>query len=50
MKMVRLNIQHPLTLKAKLDVLRVRDTIASGLIRTMLDRELKRVPSGKIGR
>jgi predicted DNA-binding protein len=50
MKMVRLNIQLPHPLKAKLDALRAQGTTASGFIRSVLERELNHAPSGRKGR
>jgi hypothetical protein len=51
MKMVRLNIQLPISLKAKLDALRAPGTTASGFIRSVLERELKMpLAGGKDGR
>jgi len=50
MKMVRLNIQLPQPLKAKLDVLRSQGTTASEFIRSVLERELKHAPTGQKGR
>lgn len=46
MKMVRLNVQLPLALKTKLDVLRAQGTTASGFIRSLLERELNQ-PAAK---
>ena len=40
MKMLRLNIQLPLTLKAQLDAMRVQGYTAAGYIRAILEREL----------
>ncbi len=40
MKMERVLIQLPATLKAKLDALRARGYTASGFIRSLLEREL----------
>lgn len=40
MKMIRLNIQLPVPLKAKLDALRQQGTTSSGYIRALLEREL----------
>jgi hypothetical protein len=40
MKVHRLNISIPLTLKAKLDTLRKQGTTSSGYIRALLEREL----------
>jgi len=48
--MIRLNIQLPQPLKAKLDTLRSQGTTASGYIRSLLGREFKRAPSGQKGR
>lgn len=39
MKMVRLNIQLPHAVKAKLDRLRIEGTSASGFIRHLIERE-----------
>lgn len=50
MKMIRLNIQLPQPLKAKLDALRAQGTTASGFIRSVLERELKNAPTGQKGR
>jgi mannitol/fructose-specific phosphotransferase system IIA component len=41
MKMVRLLIQLPPALKAKLDALRAHGTTASGFIRALVERELQ---------
>jgi len=41
MKMQRLNIQLPKTLKAKLDAERQRGTSAAGLIRHLLEQHFK---------
>ncbi|HMS85517.1 MAG TPA: hypothetical protein PKD12_17885 [Nitrospira sp.] len=41
MKMVRLLIQVPPSLKSKLDALRSKGTTASGFIRGLLERELQ---------
>jgi hypothetical protein len=41
MKMLRLNIQLPHTLKAKLDAARTRGTTAAGLIRHLLEQHFK---------
>ena len=40
MKMVRILIQVPRPVKAKLDALRKQSTTASGYIRALLEREL----------
>jgi len=47
MKMVRLLIQVPRPLKAKLDALRKEGTTASGYIRHLLERELSKAPAGQ---
>jgi len=47
MKMVRLLIQVPRPLKAKLDALRKEGTTASGFIRHLLERELTQAPAKK---
>lgn len=49
MKMVRLNIQLPVPLKAKLDALRAQGTTASGFIRSVLELALQNAPSGQKG-
>jgi hypothetical protein len=50
-KMVRLNIQLPLSLKAKLDALRAHGTTASGFIRHLLEQHFKQPPVvGRKGR
>ncbi len=41
MKMVRLNVQLPVTVKAKLDALRAQGTTASGFIRSLVEREFR---------
>jgi len=41
MKMVKMLIQVPVPLKAKLDALRTQGYSASGFIRCLLERELK---------
>jgi hypothetical protein len=41
MKMVKMLIQVPVPLKAKIDSLRGQGYTASGYIRTLLERELK---------
>lgn len=53
MKMVRINVQIPAPLKAKLDELRRQGTTASGYIRSLLERELNlplQAPTGRKGR
>jgi hypothetical protein len=44
MKMVRMLIQVPASLKAKLDALRKQGTTSSGYIRALLEREFHRAP------
>ena len=41
MKTTRININLPISLKQKLDALRLQGTTASGYIRSLLERELK---------
>lgn len=50
MKMVRMLIQVPQPLKAKLDALRVRGTTASGFIRHLVEREFKQATARQKGR
>lgn len=50
MKMVRILIQVPQSLKAQLDALRANGTTASGYIRAMLEREMKQTPKHQKGR
>jgi metal-responsive CopG/Arc/MetJ family transcriptional regulator len=50
MKMVRVLIQLPKPLKAKLDGLRRQGTSISGYIRSLVERELKNAPTGLKGR
>jgi len=51
MKMVRVLIQGPASLKAKLDALRTQGTTASGFIRNLVEREFHRAPlTGRKGR
>ena len=51
MKMVRLLIQVPAPVKAKLDALRRQGYTASGFIRSVLERELNQAPAtGQKGR
>jgi hypothetical protein len=51
MQMVRLMIQVPRPLKAKLDALRAQGTTASGFIRNLVEREFHRAPlTGRKGR
>ena len=44
MKMIRILIQVPRPLKAKLDALRQQGTTSSGYIRSLLERELNKAP------
>jgi mannitol/fructose-specific phosphotransferase system IIA component len=46
MKMVRVLIQVPEPIKAKLDALRAQGYTAAGFIRTLLERELSRSVPG----
>jgi len=50
MKMVRILVQLPESLKAKLDALRTQGYTTSGLILAVLERELKQTTSGQKGR
>lgn len=50
MKMVRMLIQLPASLKAKLDALKAQGYTASGYIRSLLERELNQAPTGRKGR
>ncbi len=51
MHMVRVTIQLPQPLKAKLDALRAHGTTAAGFIRHVLERELTQPPvKGRKGR
>ena len=50
MKMTKLLVNVPESLKAKLDALRKQGYTASGFIRAVLERELKQTTSGKKGR
>lgn len=50
MKMVKMLIQVPPPIKAKLDALRSQGYTASGFIRSLLERELTNAPSGQKGR
>ncbi len=51
MKMARLLIQVPASLKAKLDALRHQGTTASGFIRWLLERHFKQAEAtGRKGR
>lgn len=49
MKMVRLLIQVPEPIKAKLDALRAQGYTAAGYIRSLLERELSKAPMGHKG-
>jgi hypothetical protein len=50
MKMTKLLVSMPESLKAKLDALRTQGYTASGFIRAVLERELKQTTSGQKGR
>ena len=50
MKMVRVLIQLPRPLKAKLDTLRQQGTTASGFIRSLVEREFRQGATTKKGR
>ena len=51
MKMVRMLIQVPEPLKARLDALRLKGTTASGFIRYLLEEHFKQAPvMGRKGR
>lgn len=50
MKMVRVLIQLPAPLKAKLDALRNQGTTASGFVRHLIEREFNHAPRGRKGR
>ncbi len=51
MKMVRILVQVPVSLKAKLDALRTQGYTAAGFIRHVLERELSRpTMKGRKGR
>ncbi len=51
MKMVRMLIQVPEPLKARLDAVRLEGTTASGLIRHLLEEHFKQAPvMGRKGR
>lgn len=51
MKMIRLIVAVPASMKAKLDTLRAKGYTASGFIRSLLERELKQAPAtGRKGR
>lgn len=45
MKMVKMLIQVPVQLKAKLDALRTQGYSVSGFVRSVLERELKHTPA-----
>jgi hypothetical protein len=47
MKMVRLLIQVPEPIKARLDALRSQGTTASGFIRHLLEEHFKQAPMGE---
>lgn len=50
MKMIRLNIQIPAAIKAKLDALQASGTTASGLIRHLLNQHFKEAQKSQKGR
>lgn len=50
MKMIRVLIQLPQPLKAKLDTLRKQGTTASGFIRSLIEREFRQPTTAKKGR
>lgn len=50
MKMIRLLIQVPAPVKARLDALRQEGTTATGLIRHLLEEHFKATPAAKKGR
>jgi metal-responsive CopG/Arc/MetJ family transcriptional regulator len=50
MKMTKLLVSVPESLKAKLDALRTQGYTTSGFIRATLERKLKQTTSGKKGR
>ena len=50
MKMVRILIQVPEPIKARLDALRQEGTTASGLMRHLLEEHFKPIPGAKKGR
>lgn len=47
MKMMRLNIQIPSSVKAKLDALRAQGTTASGFIRNLLEQHFRKSQAGR---
>jgi hypothetical protein len=50
MKLIRLNIQLPQTIKARLDALRGNGTTASGFIRCLLEQHFNQPEPHKKGR
>jgi hypothetical protein len=50
MKMVRMLIQVPQPIKARLTTVRREGTTASGLIRQLLEKHFKPIPTAKKGR
>jgi hypothetical protein len=50
MKMVRLLIQVPEPIKARLDALRIKGTTSSGFIRHLLEQHFNPIPAAKKGR
>jgi len=47
MKMVRVPVQLPVSLKKRLDALRAQGYTAAGFIRNVLERELSKAPAGQ---
>ena len=50
MKMTKVLVSMPESMKAKLDALRTQGYTASGYIRAVLERELEQIFSGQKGR
>jgi metal-responsive CopG/Arc/MetJ family transcriptional regulator len=50
MKMTKVLVSMPESMKVKLDALRMQGYTASGFIRAVLERELKQTTSGQKGR
>jgi len=50
MKMTKVLVSMPESMKAKLDALRTQGYTASGYIRAVLERELEQISSGQKGR
>lgn len=49
MKLIRMNITLPVTLKAPLDAERKRGTSAAGLMRYLLEQHFNPIPAAKKG-